>query len=246
MLDRRLFTLGLVVTATGLSARPAKALQVSPMTTELLPSGPRSAYRMSVRNDAATTVTVEFQAMNLEVNDEGMPSRTDETADLIVFPPQSIIPPGREQLVNVRYAGSPQLEAPRMYIVRAAQLPVALSQTEAGQDSGAEVKIAFNVNTHVFVSPPDAKPEIRVSSVKRAENGDALISVHNDGSGFARMRRARYRLTDAAGRGADIDAAKIQLGQVSAVPPRGARVLTIPASELSALSGELAVAIQLE
>lgn len=247
MLSRRLFTVGLATALSGVWSGSAQAMQVSPMVAEISPSGPRSSYRMAIRNDSATPITVEIVSFKLAVADDGAQTLSEDPGDLIAYPPQSIIPPGREQLVNVRYVGDASIAEPKMYVVRAAQLPVKLGDADPGAPSeSAEVKVAFNINTHVFVSPPGAEPEVRVSSVRRAENGDALISVFNDGSGVARLRRARYTLTDAGGHAVEIPAADVQLGQVSALPSHRGRELRIPAAALSALTGALTAVVRLE
>lgn len=246
MLSRRLFTAGLAGALSGLWAGSARAMQVSPMVAEIAPSGPQSSYRMSIRNDSATTITVEILAFKMDVDDKGGQTLTEDPGDLIAYPPQSIIPAGREQLVNVRYVGDAQIAEPKMYVVRAAQLPVKLGDAQAGVPSeAAEVKVAFNINTHVFVSPPDAEPEIRVSSVQRAENGDALISVFNEGRGVARLRRAQYVLTDASGHEVQVPAANVQLGQVSALPAQRTREIRVPAAEIAALTGEITAVVRL-
>lgn len=247
MLSRRLFVASVATLMSGVWAGRAQAMQVSPMVAELKPSGPGSAYRMAIRNDSATPITVEILSFALDVDDDGAQALTEDPGDLVAYPPQSLIPPGREQLVNVRYVGEPTISAPKMYVVRAAQLPVKLgdAQPDAPAES-AEVKVAFNINTHVFVSPPDAEPEVGVSSVRRADNGDALISVTNGGGGIARLRRAKYSLSDASGRQVEVPAASIQLGQVSALPPGRRRELRIPAAAIAGLTGELSATVQLQ
>jgi fimbrial chaperone protein len=246
-LSRRLFTAALAVGLSGVWSRPASAMQVSPMVTQITPSGPRSSYRMAIRNDSAVPITVEVVSFKLEVDDDGGQALTEDPGDLIAYPPQSIIPPGREQLVNVRYVGEADITSPKMYVVRAAQLPIKLSEAQGGAASDtAEVKVAFNINTHVFVSPPDAEPEIRVVSVRRAENGDALISVINDGAGVARLRRARYLIADAGGREVNVPTAEVQLGQVSALPGGRSRRIRVPAAALAALTGDLTAVVRLE
>lgn len=217
------------------------------MVSELTPSGPGSSYRMAVRNDSATPITIEILSFALTVDDKGEQTLAEDPGDILAYPPQSLIPPGREQLVNVRYIGDAAISAPKMFVVRAAQLPVKLGDAEPGTPSeSAEVKVAFNINTHVFVSPPDAKPEIRVLSVQRAENGDALVSVTNPGSGIARLRRARYLLSDASGREVEVPATDVQLGQVSALPPGQARQIRVPAAAVASLAGDLAATVRLQ
>lgn len=221
-----------------------QALDVAPMVARLTPSGPGSAYRLSIKNTSATPVTIEIGAFRMEVDVDGKRSLTEEINDIVAFPPQSIIPPNREQIIQVRYVGAADIPAPRMYLIRAAQLPVDLA-ADSSAPVGAAVKVAFNINTHVFVSPPKASAVVVVSSAKRASNGDVLVVAQNTGSGIAYLREARYAVKDAAGREVDVPPGKVQLGQVSALPGGALRNMRIPADLLTGTTGEVSVTIQL-
>lgn len=246
------FPLGLVraaaiaVAAAITLTSAAWAFQVSPMVVFIEPSGAKSSYRMSVKNTTSTPITVELQSYRMALDKDGARILTPEDKDLLVFPPQSVIPPGREQLVQVRYVGERALSEPRMYLVRAAQLPIALQQGDpAGAATAANVMIAFNINTHVFVSPPGAKPEVAVASTQRTPAGDLVFEIRNSGTGIAPLRDARYILQPASGQPVEIKAADVALGEVSALPPGSSRVARIPAKHLQGLSGDIVASVQL-
>lgn len=221
---------------------PAQAIDVTPMVTRLTPQQAAVGYRLSVKNTSATPITVELTPFRMSLDDNGMRTLVEEKDDLLLFPPQSIIPANREQVVQIRYVGDRELSEPRMYLVRTTQLPVRLAADDS-TPVGAEIQVAFNVNTHLFVSPPGATPQVTVTETKRAPNGDVLVTVRNGGRGIAHLRTARYAVAGAGGASIDIDPTKVELGEVSALQAGGVRHLRIPAAELDGLSGEVTATV---
>lgn len=208
----------------------AHAIDVTPMVMSITPSGTNSGYRLSVKNTEDQPVTVELQAFEMKVDENGVRTLSEEVDDLAIFPPQSVIPSNREQVVQVRYVGAPDA-SPRMFLVRVGQLPITFSSDPvAAAAAGAAVQIAFNVNTHVLMAPAAARPDVRVVSTVAAANGDILIVAENHGAGFAPLREARYTLKAADGRTVSIRPEDVVLGQVSTLPGGARRNIRIPAA----------------
>lgn len=242
MRTRTLAALAAAATLALALSVPAEAIDVTPMVTRLTPQQAAAGYRLSVKNTSATPITIELTPFRMTLDENGMRTLVEEKDDLLLFPPQSIIPPNREQVVQIRYVGDQQISEPRMYLVRTAQLPVRLAADES-TPVGAEVQVAFNVNTHLFVSPPGVGPQVTVTETKRAPNGDVLVTVRNDGRGIAHLRTARYAVTGAGGVSVEVDGTKVELGEVSAVQAGAVRHLRIPASQLGGLSGEVTATV---
>lgn len=241
---RILTAIAVATTVLALSA-PVEAIDVTPMVTRLTPQAAQAGYRLSVKNTEAMPITVELTAYRMSVDENGKRTLVDEQNDLILFPPQSIIPPNREQVVQIRYVGDAQLAEARMYLIRAAQLPVPLA-ADASQPVGASVDIAFNVNTHLFIAPEGAAPNLTVAESQRAPNGDMLILLRNTGNGIAHLRAARYTAKGADGAPIQIDASKVQLGEVSALAGGASRRIRIPAALLSGVPADAAISIELQ
>ncbi|WP_426024085.1 hypothetical protein [Brevundimonas sp. PWP3-1b1] len=223
---------------------PSQAMDVSPMVAKITPAGSGSSYRMTVRNTSSTPATVEIEVYRMQVDDTGARSLVPEENDIATFPVQSVIPPNRDQIVQVRYLGDP-VEEGRMYLVRAAQLPINMQTTNAEGEAGADVQVAFSINTYVFVAPARAKASVEISAVSRAPNGDILISARNPGAGFAHLREARYTLTTADGRAHEVAAADVDVGDVSVIPGGGARQIRVPAALASSIAGDVTASIVL-
>lgn len=141
------------------STSPAEAMDVSPMISKVTPSGSGASYRMTVRNDSATPATVEIETYRMQVDANGARSLVEDDKDITVFPVQSVIPANREQVIQVRYTGDATEEG-RMYLVRAAQLPINMQTVPGDSGVGADIQVAFTINTYVFVAPPRARAEV--------------------------------------------------------------------------------------
>ncbi|MEE2850324.1 MAG: fimbria/pilus periplasmic chaperone [Pseudomonadota bacterium] len=223
---------------------PAKAMDVSPMISKITPSGNGSSYRMTVRNDSATPATVEIETYRMQVDDNGARSLVEDDKDITVFPVQSVIPANREQVIQVRYTGDATEEG-RMYLVRAAQLPINMQTTPSDGGVGADIQVAFTINTYVFVAPPRARAEVQVTAVSREPNGDVILTAHNSGTGFAYIRESRIILKTADGQSHEVPAAEVDVGQVSVIAGGATRQVKIPAALAASASGDLTASIVL-
>lgn len=230
------------------SATPSHALEVSPMVAKLTPTGAGSSYRLTVRNNSATPATVEIEVYRMRVDDKGARSLIPEDDAIVAFPVQSVIPPNRDQIVQVRYVGEPSGGAggePGMYLVRVGQLPIVMQTTGADGEAGADVKVAFTINTYVFVAPANARASVEVTGLSRAPNGDILIAARNPGTGFAHLREARFTLTTADGHAHEVPAADVDVGEVSVMAGGASRTIRIPAALAAGAAGDVTAAIAL-
>lgn len=221
-----------------------RAMDVSPMVAKITPSGSGSSYRLTVRNTATAPATVEIEVYRMQVDENGVRSLAPEDDDIGVFPVQSVIPPNREQVVQVRYLGDSAPQG-RMYLVRAAQLPIDMQAVTGEDEAGADVKLAFTINTYVFVAPASAKAAVEVTSASRAANGDILLTARNTGDGFAHLREARFTLRTADGKSHEIPAADVDVGEVSVMAGGATRNMRIPAALAAGASGDVTASIVL-
>jgi P pilus assembly chaperone PapD len=226
------------------SPNAVRAMDVSPMVAKITPSGSGSSYRLTVRNDSSSAATVEIEVYRMTVDEAGGRSLTAEDNDIVVFPVQSVIPPNREQVVQVRYLGEADGEG-RMYLVRAAQLPINMQTVTDDGAAGADIKVAFTINTYVFVAPTNARAAVEVTSVSRSANGDVLLSARNTGTGFAHLREARFTLRTADGRSHEVPAAAVDVGEVSVIAGGATRQIRIPAALTAGVTGDVTAAIAL-
>lgn len=245
MIDGRFFALlsGLAVLTTPIAAL-AQGYQVQPMISEVTPSGSQSATRISIKNTGSVPITLEMEPFRVSVEEDGTPLRIAEEQDLLVFPPQSVVEPGKEQAVQVRYVGDASLAEARMYGVRVSQLPVNFGSGTGASGASADVRMSFNFLTHLIVSPSGATSELSVANTVPGSDGSLGVELRNAGNAIVIMNDYVWQVTDGAGKTASFTSDKVDLGGFSALMPNQTRRVIIPAEELQGLNGSLQVALQ--
>ena len=163
---------GLTAAACLASSEPSVAHEVQPMITTVTPSGSGANFRLMIRNTDAMPITLEVSPYRVAVDDAGVATRTAEDADVILFPPQTIVQPGAEQAIQVRYVGEPGVTEGRLYAIVVSQLPVDFTKVNNSDTSQTQVKIGFDFVSHMVVQPASARAALTISPVTRQANGD--------------------------------------------------------------------------
>lgn len=233
--------------AIGLTApAPTLAHEVQPMITTVTPSGTGASFRLMIRNTDAMPITLEIDPYRVTVDDQGNATRTPEDADIILFPPQTIVQPGGEQAIQVRYVGEPALTEGRLYAIVVSQLPVDFTKVTNNDSSETQVKIGFNFVSHMVVQSRATRAELVISPATREANGDLKFEVSNTGSGVAMLRTADWTLTSAGGQSLAIPSDKIDFGAFGAILPGGRRSMTIAAADAPGMTGAVTAAAVLK
>ena len=220
----------------------AQGYQVQPMLATIAPTGAKAHLTMAIKNSGAVPITLELTAFRATTDSTGKPTRVDEDKDMLVYPAQTSIAPGKEQTVQVRYIGDASLSEARMYGVRVSQLAVAApGVTLATSASGAasDVKVSFNFLSHIIVSPDTAKPAITAVDSGRAPNGDLLLKINNTGTGIAILSATDFKLTDTAGKTVTVAPDDLDVGGFSAFMPNQSRDARVLAKNLNGLVGTI-------
>ena len=215
----------------------AQGYQVQPMLATLAPSGANTRMTLSIKNTGAVPISVEITPFRATVDEAGTPTRTDEDKDLLVFPPQASVEPGKEQSVQVRYIGDPALAQARMYGVRVSQLPVSAAALTGGSGAATDVKVGFNFLSHIVVSPGGARAPLTIVETGRAANGDLLLRITNTGDGIALPGDAGYTLVDGGGKTVKLAPDHMRIGNFSAFMPKQARRATVASADVAGLTG---------
>jgi fimbrial chaperone protein len=216
------------------------------MIQTVSPSGSGANYRLMIRNTNAMPITLEITPYRVTVDDKGVAVRTPEEADVILFPPQTVVQPSREQAIQVRYVGDPAITEGRVYAILVGQLPVDFSMDSAGEGSDTQVKIGFDFVSHMIVNPVGAKADLLIGASRREANNDLTFDVENRGTAVTILRTSEWFATGTDGRRTEIKADDIQMGTFGALLPGGRRTLTIPADKLSDVAGAATISVSLK
>jgi fimbrial chaperone protein len=139
-----------------LTASPADAARVAPMSIDLTPTGSGSVARIEVSNAEDRVLPMEVRMYRGVITEDG---RLDlEPADdrFIVFPPQIVLQPQTQQVFRIQYIPDAELTQSEVYYASVSQVPVNIEPTE----SRIQVLMRFNVLVNVVPSGTAPEPTI--------------------------------------------------------------------------------------
>ena len=105
---------------------PALAFRVEPMSAELASAGPQSKGEIRIENPHDHPITVELVSETRDFDANGKETRTPAEDDFLIFPPQTLVQPGKTQLIRYQYIGDPKISATKAYVINVRQLPIDL------------------------------------------------------------------------------------------------------------------------
>jgi len=191
-------------------AARAVAYEVSPLALILEPTGANARGNILVTNTAADRdLTVQVTVTPRPASDD--PAAVDELA---VFPPQTVIAPGRSQILRAEWLGG-EITQSRSFYVTVEQLSVALQPERPF--TGMQFVVNFSVEVHVV--PAGAQAALSVDAESTGDGIEAV--VRNDGDAYGYLSDYVLRLGSPAGQRVEIDGPALRdaLGGSSFVAP---------------------------
>lgn len=210
---------GVMVAALLALSTPASAFQLLPMAIELAPAGGDATQTFALHNEAEKPVAVQLSIAKRDVAPDGKETLAPAPAEFLVFPPQAVIGPGKTQLVQVRWIGTPTLNRELSFRLIAEQLPVSL---EEGQQQGGRIDILLRYEAALYVKPQGAAPDVVVDAVATAQSPDGprlAVTLRNAGSAHGVLNDPvlTVRGKSADGRAVSLDLQKDALGDMRSV-----------------------------
>ena len=246
-MKRRFYALIAVFSAFIVLTTPALAMRVSPMVIEMESRGTNATARIEVQNINPGNLAFETRIFRMQIDADGKITETAADEEFLVFPPQGILPAGGRQVVRLQWLGAGEPDTSQAYYVSIEQLPVAL-EPGAVDAVGAQVQILYNMRALVVVAPPNAKPDVKATTVKQAlfqppalpgatepapmQDG-VEVTLTNEGRRHAMMANFSWQLvgTGADGEWLRVDISPEELTRAIGtgfVPAQGERVFRLP------------------
>lgn len=161
---------------------PVQATTVEPVILDLTPLGSRMSGVVTVSNTSTTDLPVEVSAAVADIGPNGLVASNREAEELLLFPPQATVPPGRTQSFRVQWVGEPDITGSRHFFVKVAQLPVKLPEGQSG------VQLLYNFQVIVNVGPEAARPDIKATGAKPVRSADGklrlVLDLQNSGANY--------------------------------------------------------------
>lgn len=190
--------------------------------------------RLKITNTDAAPLALELSGLRVTTDEAGALHRDEELNDLIIFPMQTSIPPGRTQVVQVRYVGDQEIDNGRVYAVRISQLPVNVNSS--GGEVNSQVKIGLSFLSHLLVQNSDEDAKIVVSDISKLDNGELAFGVENIGTSTVLLKPLVWKITDENGVSKEVGPGMVDNGPLGAlIPATPKRTLVIASKALDGL-----------
>lgn len=160
-----------------LFATTARAMRVTPVIFDMTTTGAASKKIVSVTSNGTNPLPVELIVFPIDLDSNGKPIKlTGNEDDLMIFPPQAVIPPGKTQTFRVQWVGDPELPQSRSYSISINQVPVQIDMPDAQPDKvHTAVQVVLNFSIFATVQPTMGSAELKVRKVELEESADSTI-----------------------------------------------------------------------
>ena len=173
-----------VLAAASLALAPclaaASSFGVTPLRLDIGPKAKSGSFTVSNQDTAPITFQVSVKKWTQEPG--GKDVYTD-SKELIVFPQQLEIAPGKKKIVRVGFEGAPP-KRESAYRVFIEELPPAVKVSE----HGGEVRVLGRFGLAVLVRDASAKAHLSIDELS-VKSGKVTAKVSNTGDSAARVQR---------------------------------------------------------
>ena len=167
------------------AVQPVYAYDLKPIVIQLAPSGSGATQTVVVTNTHAVPIAIEVEMYKRVQNPDGTDQLTVEENDLLVTPPQMIIPPGQSQSIKVRWIGDAAPAQELSYRLVTTQLPIKLTK-ESSAGVNANIDVGYRYEAALYIVPPKSKPNASLISLSpvKDQNGTQWLQarIKSDGS----------------------------------------------------------------
>ena len=195
----RLFIQIILALLTGFAvAGPARALTVSPMSVEMGPGGSEARETLEVSNTGSQPLPVEVVFEKLAYAPDGTAGIVPADDEVVIFPPQAMIAPGRAQTFRLQYVGDPADGEAGIYFVTFKRMT--LDETNPRDNVVIKLQLQFRVT--IFVKSGKGDPAIEVVSAegKTTNEGPGVeLTLRNAGQELGYLSNADISLSGSGG-----------------------------------------------
>lgn len=199
----RKWTAAVVAMATMAVFGPAMAMTVQPVAVNLAMIGRNASAPVRVENNGPNPLPVEVRVVESDFTPDGVRASDRPTEDVLVFPPQAIIPPGGTQVFRVQYVGEAESPRSRHFYAEVAQQAVQLPE---GQSA---IQILYNFQVMVNVaSPTGGDPALTVTGAEIARDAEnrpvVAFTVNNPSRNYGYLSNGSLRIRQVGADGREL------------------------------------------
>lgn len=218
----------------GIGAVPVAAYDLQPIVIQLTPAGAGSSQTMTITNTHEVPIAIEVKAYKREQRPDGTDELTLDEEDLIVFPPQMVIPPGQSQNFKVQWVGESEPTRELAYRIVTAQLPIKFDVPEV-DGRRADLSVNYRYEAALYIMPPGVEPLAELQSAKAVAGDDGTTQIELEIASIGTMRAIldgpSLEVTSPSGQTMTLTGEDIQPLIGLNVLPGNTRVIRIPAPD---------------
>ncbi|WP_374408437.1 molecular chaperone [Pelagerythrobacter sp.] len=166
---------------------PALAYNLQPIVVQLSPAGAGSSQMLTLTNTHEVPIAIEVKAYRREQQPDGTDRLVPEEEDLIIYPPQMVIPAQQSQTFKVQWVGEPNPERELAYRIVTEQLPIKFESQEV-DGRKADLTMRYRYEAALYIMPNGATPlaELVSATSVAAEDGTRMLELHIASKGTMR------------------------------------------------------------
>ncbi len=222
----------LAVAALVAPVGPARSYDLQPIVLQLSPSGAGSSQTMVVTNTHEVPIAIEVHAFRRTQLPSGEDQLTPEDQDLLIYPPQMVIPPQASQSFKVQWVGDPTIDSERAYRIVTEQLPIKFEKKVEGERT-ADLTVRYRYEAALYIVPKGATPSARLVSVERVTGDDGAplleLTIASEGTLRAILDQPTLDLAGASGGTVSLTGEAIKPLEGLNILPGVSRKVRIPA-----------------
>jgi fimbrial chaperone protein len=142
------------------------AYTLSPQMMQLETSGEHSSGFFYLDNQGATPVAIEL-TIHTHHKDIMGKSLIGQPADpdFLIYPPQLVMMPHEQTTVQIKWIGAASIAAEQAFSIQTHQVAIPTTAGSTPQGVTVGVTVLMNYEGRVYVTPPQARPQVVVESV---------------------------------------------------------------------------------
>ena len=221
-----------VVMVFGFFPAWAVAYDLQPIVIQLSPGGAGSSQTMTLTNTHQEAIAIEVKAFQRNQRPDGTDELVLDEEDLIVFPPQMVIPAGESQSFKVQWVGDSAPARELAYRIVTTQLPIKFNTQEVN-GRRADLAVNYRYEAALYIMPPGVQPEAELRSAKivDSEDGDKQIELEIASIGTMRaiLDNPSLVISSTSGQSATLSGDEIYPLIGLNILPGNTRIVRIPA-----------------
>jgi fimbrial chaperone protein len=162
--------------------------ELSPNVVVLQSSGQESTESLFVASTGDEPVAVQIRMVKRQIAQDGTETNIEDDENFLVYPPQMIVTPGKQQVVRVTWLGETDLAEELAYRAVVEQVPVNLATQQVQEVDGIPISITLTSTyiASVYVAPNGAKANLVLEDAtpSKDDNGQTqlVLIFHNQGN----------------------------------------------------------------